>query len=325
MSLPRRTFLRLAASAAALAAPPRIATALDYPARPVHLITGYPPGGPSDILGRLIGAWLSERLGQAFVVESRPGAAGNVATDLVLHGAADGYTLLIVTSANTINATLYDNLNFNFIEDAAPVAGLIRVPQVLEIHPSVPAKTVPEFIAYAKANPGKLNMASAGKGTVQHVAGELFKFMTGVDMLHVPYRGQSPAILDMLSGRDQVMFDTAPASMQYLKAGTLRALAVTTLTRFEAFPDVPVLADFVPGYESSAIYGVAAPKGTPTEIVDKLNREINAALVDPRMKERLTELGGTGLAGTSAVFGKLVVDETDKWAKVIRAANIKAE
>jgi tripartite-type tricarboxylate transporter receptor subunit TctC len=268
---------------------------------------------------------LSERLGQAFVVENRPGAASNLATEIVLHGPADGYTLLLVTSANMINATLYDNLNFNFLGDAAPIAGLIRVPQVLEVNLSVPANTVPEFIAYAKAHPGTLNMASAGSGTVQHVGGELFKFMTGIDMLHVPYRGQAPALLDMLSGRDQVMFDTAPASIQYLKAGKLRALAVTTAERIDALPDVPVLADFVPGYESSAIYGVAAAKGTPSEIVNLLNREINATMTEPQTNARLTELGGTVIAGAPADFAKLIADETQKWAKVIKFAGIKPE
>jgi tripartite-type tricarboxylate transporter receptor subunit TctC len=325
VKLPRRRFLSLAAGAAALPNLPGIAAALDYPSRPVRLVTGFSAGGPSDILARLIGPWLSQRLGQTFVVENRPGAASNVATETALRGAADGYTLLILTPANTINATLYDKLNFNFVADAAPVAGLIRVPQVLEVHPSVPVQTVPEFIAYAKAHPGRLNMASAGSGTVQHVAGELFKFMTGVDMLHVPYRGQSSAILDMLSGRDQVMFDTAPNSLQYLKAGALRALAVTTATRFEGLPDAPVVADFVPGYESSAIYGVVSPKGTPSEIVATLNSEINAALDDPLMKERLTELGGTVLTGTPSEFGKLIADETEKWNKVIRLANIKPD
>jgi tripartite-type tricarboxylate transporter receptor subunit TctC len=325
MKLPRRNFLHLAAVAAALPILPRVASALDYPTRPVRLISGFPAGGPSDILARLIAPWLSQRLGQAFVVENRPGAASNVATEAVLHGAADGYTLLMVTSANMINATLYDKLNFNFVGDTAPVAGLIRVPQIVEVNPSLPVQTVPELIAYAKAHPGKLNMASAGIGTVQHVAGELFKFMTGVDMLHVPYRGQSPALLDMLSGRDQVMFDTVPASIQYLKAGTLRALAVTTSTRFEALPTVPVVADFVPGYESSAMYGIAARKGTPEEIVQRLNREIAAALADSEMKARLAGLGGTVIGGTPAEFGKLIAEETDKWAKVIKFANIKPE
>jgi tripartite-type tricarboxylate transporter receptor subunit TctC len=325
MKLPRRTFLHLAAGAAALPAVSRFARAQAYPTRPVRLISGFPPGGPSDILARLMGQWLSERLGLPFVVENRPGAASNIATEAVLHGAADGYTLLIVTSANTINATLYDKLNYNFIRDSAPIAGFIRVPQVLEVHPSVPVKTVPEFIAYAKARPGKLNMASAGNGTVQHVAGELFKVMTGVDLLHVPYRGQAPALVDMLGGQDQVMFDTVPASIEYLKAGKLRPLAVTTTTRFDALPDVPVLADFVPGYESSALYGIAAPKSTPAEIVGKLNHEINAAFANPKIKARLIELGGMILAGSPADFGKLVAEETEKWAKVVKFAGLKAD
>jgi tripartite-type tricarboxylate transporter receptor subunit TctC len=323
MKLHRRKFLPLALCSTALLTLPRAASALDYPARPVRLISGFPAGGPSDILARLMAPWLSERLGQSFIVENRPGAASNIATEIVLHGAADGYTLLVVTPANMINATLYPDLNYDFISDATPIAGFIRVPQVLEVHPSLPVETVPEFISYAKAHPGKLNMASAGNGTVQHVAGELFKFITGVDMLHVPYRGQAPALVDMLSGRDQVMFDTVPASLQYLKAGNLRALAVTTSTRFDALPDVPVLADYVPGYESSAVYGVAAPKNTPAEIVNKLNTEINAALTVSRMVARLTELGGTVLAGTPAEFSELVVSETEKWAKVVKFANIK--
>jgi tripartite-type tricarboxylate transporter receptor subunit TctC len=272
-----------------------------------------------------MGQWLSERLHQQFVIESRPGAGGNIATEVVARAPADGYTLLLATSANAINATLYDRLNFNFIRDMAPVAGLVRVPQVIEVHPSIPAKTVPEFITYAKANPGKLNMASAGNGTVQHVAGELFKIMAGVDMQHVPYRGQSQALIDVLAGHAQVMFDTVPASIQYLKNGQLRPLAVTTATRAEAFPDLPTIADYLPGYESSAFYGVAAPRGTPTEIVDTLNREINEALAEPKMKTRLAELGGSVLAGSSADFGRLIADETEKWAKVVRAANIKPD
>jgi len=325
MKLPRRNFLHLAAVAAALPTVSRFAWAQAYPARPVRLISGFPPGGPSDILARLMGQWLSERLGHPFVVENRSGAASNIATETVLHGAADGYTLLIVTSANTINATLYDKLNYNFIRDSAPIAGFIRVPQVLEVHPSVPVKTVPELIAYAKARPGKLNMASAGNGTVQHVAGELFKVMTGVDLLHVPYRGQAPALVDMLGGQDQVMFDTVPASIEYLKAGKLRPLAVTTMTRFDALPDVPVLADFVPGYESSALYGIAAPKSTPAEIVGKLNHDINAAFANPKIKARLIELGGMILAGSPADFGKLVAEETEKWAKVVKFSGAKPD
>jgi tripartite-type tricarboxylate transporter receptor subunit TctC len=291
----------------------------------VRIIVGFSAGGPIDILARLIGQWLSDRLGQPFVIESRPGAGGNIATEAVVRAPADGYTLLGVTSANTINETLYDKLNFNFIRDIAPVAGIIRVPQVIEVHPSVPVTTVPEFIAYAKANPNKLNMASAGNGTVQHVAGELFKVMTGVAMQHVPYRGQAPALVDLLGGQAQVMFDTVPASMQYLRSGKLHPLAVTTATRDEALPELPTVADFVPGYESSALYGIAAPRNTPTEIVDKLNREINAALADPTMKARLADLGGSVLVGSAADFGNLIADETKKWAKVIRAANIRAE
>jgi tripartite-type tricarboxylate transporter receptor subunit TctC len=258
-------------------------------------------------------------------VDNRPGAASNIATEAVLRGPGDGYTLLIVTPANLINATLYEKLNYNFVRDTAPIAGFVRVPQVLEIHPSVPVKTVPEFISYAKARPGKLNMASAGNGTVQHVAGELFKVMTGIDMLHVPYRGQTPALIDMLGGQDQVMFDTVPASLEYLKAGKLRPLAVTTATRFEALPEVPVLADFVPGYESSAVYGIAAPKRTPPEIVDKLNKEINAALSDPGINARLAELGGLVLPGTPAGFGELVAEETEKWGKVVKISGAKPD
>jgi tripartite-type tricarboxylate transporter receptor subunit TctC len=322
----RREFLMLLGGAAvALPVFPPVARTQTYPARPVRLISGFPPGGPSDILARLMGQWLSERLGQPFVVENRPGAASNIATDAVLHGPADGYTLLIVTSANTINATLYDRLNYNFIRDSAPIAGFIRVPQVLEVHPSIPVKTVPEFIAYAKAHPGKLNMASAGNGTVQHVAGELFKVMTGIDLLHVPYRGQAPALVDMLAGQDQVMFDTVSASIEYLKSGKLRPLAVTTATRFDALPDVPVLADFVPGYESSALYGIAAPKGTAAEIVGKLNQEINAALADPKIKARLIELGGMRLPGSPADFGNLITEETEKWAKVVKLSGAKPD
>jgi tripartite-type tricarboxylate transporter receptor subunit TctC len=326
MTLARRRFLHLTAGIAALPLATRAARADTYPSRPVHIISGFPPGGPADILGRLIGQWLSERLGQAFVVENRPGAGSNTATELVARGAADGYTLLVMTSANTINATLYDKLNYNFIRDMAPVAGFIRVPQVLEVHPSVPVNSVPEFIAYAKANPGKLSMGSAGIGTVQHVAGELFNYMTGVKIVHVPYRGQAPALLDLMAGQIQVMFDSAPASLQVIKAGKLKPLAVTTATRFDGLPDLPVLADFVPGYESSAIYGLVAPKATPADVVDRLNREINAGLADPKLKGRLTtDLGGAVLSLSPAEFGKFIADETDKWAKVIKAAGIKAE
>jgi len=321
----RRRFLQLLAAGAALPATTRLAHAQAYPARPVRMIIGFAPGGPADILGRLIGQWLSERLGQQFVIESRPGAGSNIATEAVARSPADGYTLLVVTSANTINASLYDKLNYNFIRDMAPVSGIIRVPQVIEVHPSVPATTVPEFIAYAKANPGKINMASAGNGTVQHVAGELFKAMTGVDMQHVPYRGQAPALVDVLAGQAQVMFDTLPAAIEYLRAGKLRPLAVTTATRAPALPELPTVADTVPGYESSALYGIAAPAATPAEIVDRLNREINAALADPAMKARLTDLGGAVLAGSAADFAKVIADETEKWGRVVKLSGAKAD
>jgi len=318
----RRRFFPLAAGAAALPFAARLARADTWPSRPVHIVSGFPPGGPADILGRLIGQWLSERLGRAFVVENRPGAGSNTATELIARGAADGYTLLVMTSANTINATLYDKLNYNFIRDMAPVAGFIRVPQVVEVHPSLPVNSVPELIAYAKANPGKLSMGSAGIGTVQHVAGELFKYMTGTDIVHVPYRGQAPALLDLLAGQIQLMFDSAPASMQVIKAGKLRPLAVTTATRFDQLPDLPPVADFVPGYESSAFYGLAAPRQTPPDVVDKLNREINAGLADPKIKARLTDLGGEPLILSTTEFAKLIADETEKWGKVIRDAHI---
>ena len=321
----RRQFLHLAAGAAALPAVSRIARAQTYPTRPVRIIVGFPPGGAADIAARLMGQWLSERLGQPFVIENRPGAGSNIATEAVVRAPADGYTLLLVSTSNAINATLYDKLNFNFIRDIAPVAGIIRVPHVMEVNPSVPAKTVPEFIAYAKANPGKINMASAGIGAAPHVSGELFKMMTGVDMVHVPYRGAAPALTDLLGGQVQVMFDTMPSSIEYIRAGKLRALAVTTATRSEALPDIPTVGDFVPGYEASAWYGVGAPKNTPAEIVDKLNKEINAGLADPKMKARLADLGGTVLAGSPADFGKLIADETEKWAKVVKFAGIKPE
>jgi tripartite-type tricarboxylate transporter receptor subunit TctC len=324
MMISRRRTLHLAAGAAAFAALPRHAGAQAYPSRPVRIIIGFPPGGPADILARLLGQWLSERLGQPFVVESRPGAGSNIATEAVVRSPADGHTLLLVTTANTINATLYEKLNFEFLRDMAPVAGIMRVPQVIEVHPSVPITSVPEFIAYAKANPGKLNMASAGSGTVQHVGGELFKAMAGVDLVHVPYRGQAPALLDLLGGQAQVMFDSVPAALEYIRAGKLRALAVTTLRRADALPELPTVAEFVPGYESSAFYGLAAPRNTPAEIVDKLNREINAAFADPTIKARLTDLGGAVLAGPPSAFGKLLADETEKWGKVVRLSGAKA-
>ena len=325
MKLPRRQFLQLAGAAAAAPALPQLASALDYPTRPVRWIVGFPPGGGNDLFARLIGQWLSERLGQPFVIENRPGAGTNIATEAVVRATADGYTLLLVGLPNAINASLYDKLNFNFIRDIAPVAGIVRVSVVMVVHPSVPAKTFPEFIAYAKANPGKLNMASNGNGSAPHLAGELFKVMTGVNMLHVPYRGTSPALIDLLGGQVQVMFASMPATIQYIRSGKLRALAVTTKTRSEVLPDIPTVGDFVPGYEASNWYGVGAPKNTPAEVIDKLNGEVDAALADPKMKARFADLGVTVLAGSPEDFGKLIADETEKWAKVIRAANIKVE
>ena len=325
MHFPRREFLRLVAGAAALPVVSRIARAQTYPTRPVRIVVGFPPGGPGDILARLTGQWLSERLGHPFIIENRPGAGGNVATQAVVNASPDGYTLLLVNAANAINATLYEKLKYDFIRDIAPVAGIMRVPLVLEVNPSLPVKTVPELIAYAKANPAKLNMASAGNGTPQHVSGELFKMMAGVNMTHVPYRGSAPALADLLGGQVQVMFDTMPASIEYLRAGKLRPLAVTTATRSESLPDIPTVADFVLGYESSAFYGVAAPTNTPAEIIDKLNKEINAALADPRTNARLVALGGTPFTGSPAEFGKLIADETEKWAKVVKFAGIKPD
>jgi tripartite-type tricarboxylate transporter receptor subunit TctC len=326
MKLPhRRHVLHLAAGAAALPALSRVAWAQTYPARPVRWIVGYPPAGATDIAARLIGQWLSDRLGQPFVIENRPGASGNIGTEAVVNAPPDGYTLLLVNAGNAINATLYEKLKYNLTRDIAPVAGIIRVPLVMQVNPSVPVKTVPEFIAYAKANPAKLNMASAGNGTPQHVSGELFKMMAGVNMTHVPYRGSAPALTDLLGGQVQVVFDTTLASIEYIRAGRLRPLAVTTATRLEALPEIPTVSDFLPGYEASGWYGVGAPKNTPTEIVDKLNKEINAALANPKMKAQLADLGGIVLALSPAEFGKLIADETEKRGKVIRAANIKAE
>jgi tripartite-type tricarboxylate transporter receptor subunit TctC len=302
-----------------------MATAQTYPTRPVRFIIGYPPGGSADITARLLGQWLSERLGQPFVIESRPGASTNIATEAVVRVPPDGYTLLLVAPANAINATLYEKLNFNFIHDIAPVAGIIRFPNVMVVNPSVPAKTVPEFIAYAKANPGRLNMASSGNGSTIHVSGELFKMMTGVNMIHVPYRGGAPALTDMISGQVQVMFDNVPTSIEFIRAGKLRALAVTTATRSEVLPDLPTVADFVPGYEASAWYGVGVPKGTPDDIIEKLNKEINATLAEPKAKARLADLGASLLAGSPADFGKLVADETEKWGKVVKFSGAKPD
>ena len=325
MKLPRRTFLHLAAGAAALPAVSRIARAQTYPTRPVRIIAGYPPGGGSDILARLMGQWLSERLNQAFIVENRPGAGGNIATETVVRADADGYTLLLVTSANAVNATLFEKLNFNFIRDIAPVASIIVLPFVMEVNPSLPAKTVPEFIASAKANPGRISMAAPGIGTTSHMSGELFKLMTGVNMVHVPYRGDAPALTDLISGQVQVMFGNTVSSIEHIKAGRLRALAVTTATPSDALPDVPTVGEFVQGYEASGWYGIGAPKNTPAEIVEKLNKEINAGLAAPKMKARLADLGGTGLPGSPVEFEKLIADDTEKWAKVIKFGRIKPE
>ena len=325
MSLPRRRFLQLTVGAAALPLVCRIAAAQAYPTRPVRIIVGFASGGNLDIIARLLGQWLSERFGHPFVVENRPGGGGNIGTEAVVRAPPDGYTLLLVGTPNMINATLYEKLNFNFIRDIAPVASIDRVPLVMIVNPAFPANSVPEFIASAKANPRKVNMASAGIGTGQHVAGELFKMMAGVDMTHVPYRSAGPALADLIGGQVQVMFDGLPASIEHIRAGRLRALAVTTATRLEVLPDIPTVGDFVPGYEASGVHGIGAPKNTPAEIVDKLNKEINAALADPKMKARLADLGVAALPGSPAVFGKLIAEETDKWAKVIRFAGLKAE
>jgi tripartite-type tricarboxylate transporter receptor subunit TctC len=325
MKLPRRNFLHLAAGAAALSAVSRFASAQTYPSRPVRLLVGFAAGGGVDIVARLIGQWLSERLGQQFIIENRPGAGTNIATEAVVRAPADGYTLLLVNVANAVNATLYDNLIFNFIRDVAPVAGIMVVPNVMVVHPSVPAKTVPEFIAYAKANLGKINMGSGGIGGPSHVAGELFKMMAGVDLVHVPYRGVAPALTDLIGGQVQVIFSTMTGSIEYIRTGKLRALAVTTAMRAEALPDIPTVGEFVPGYEASAWYGLGAPKNTPAEIVAKLNKEINAGLADPKLRARLADLGGTVLAGSPADFSKLIAEEIDKWAKVIKSAGIKPE
>jgi tripartite-type tricarboxylate transporter receptor subunit TctC len=325
MILPRRKFLHLAAAAAALPAASQLAQAQSYPARPVRLTVQTPAGGSPDIIARVISQWLSERLGQQFVVDNRPGASGNIGTEAVVRAPADGYSLLLSMSANAINATLFDNLRFNFVRDTAPVALIGRIPLVMEVHPSVPAKTVPEFITYAKANPGKINMASAGNATPLHVAGELFQMMAGVRLVHVPYRGEAVAMPDLLTGQVHVMFGVVPSSLGYIREGKLRALGVTTANRLEVLPNVPAMEEFLPGYEASGWYGIAAPKATPPEIVEKLNREINAAFADPKMKERLADLGCLVSAGSPADFEKFIAGETEKWAKVIRTAGLKAE
>jgi tripartite-type tricarboxylate transporter receptor subunit TctC len=324
MKLQRRKFLQLVAGAAALPVLPRIARAQAYPARPVRLIAPFPPGGSIDLTARLMGQWLTERLGQQVVIENRGGAAGNIGSEAALNSAPDGYTLLLCSVANAISATLYDKLNYNFRE-VAPVAGISRAPNVMVLHPSVPANTVTEFITYAKANPGRINMASSGTGTSIHMSGELFKLMTGITMQHVPYRGSAPMLTDLLAGQVQIAFDNLQPSIPHIKAGTLRALAVTTATRSDALPDLPTIGDFVAGYEASTWNGICAPKNTPAEIVDRLNREINAGLADARLRARLAEMGAWTLPGSPADCGKLIADEIEKWGKVIRTGNIKAE
>ena len=326
MKLPhRRQFLHLAAGAAACPAVSRIARAQTYPSRPVRFVVGFAPAGGNDIVARLIGQWLSQRLGQTFIIENRPGAATNIATEAVVNAPPDGYTLLLAGTPNATNATLYGSLRFNFIRDITPVAGIAGGPLVLVVNPSVPATTVPEFVAYAKANPGKINMASSGIGGGSHLAGELFKMMTGVNLIHVPYRGNGPALTDLLGGQVDVLFPTLASSIEYIRTGKLRGLAVTAAMRSEALPDLPTVGESVRGYEMSVWYGAGVPKGTPAEVIDKLNREINAGLADPKMKAQFADLGNTPLTFSPAGFGKFIAEETDKWAKVIRAANIKVE
>jgi tripartite-type tricarboxylate transporter receptor subunit TctC len=327
MKLPRRQFLQLAAGATVLPAVSRSAKAQAYPARNVRLIIGYPPGGSADITARLTAQWLSERLGQPVIVENRPGAATNLATEAVVRAPADGYTLLLVAPANAINATLYekDKLSFNFLQDIVPVAGIIRFPNVVVVNPSLPIKTIPELIAYAKANPGKLNMASSGNGSTIHMSGELFKMLTGINMVHVPYRGGAPALTDLIAGQVHVMFDNVPTSAEHVKAGKLRGLAVTSAARSDVLPDLPMVADFLPGYEASAWYGLGVPKGTPADIVDKVNKAMNAILADAKAQARFAELGASLLPGSPADWGKLLADETEKWGKVVKFAGVKPD
>ena len=325
MKFSRRRFLHLAGSAVALPTFVSGASAQGYPARPVRLVIGYTPGGSADLTARLMGQWLSERLGQSFVIENRPGGGTNIATEAVVRAAPDGYTLLLVAPANAINATLYDKLNFDFLRDTEPVAGIIRFPNVVVVHPSLPVNSIPELIANAKANPGKLNMASSGNGSTIHMSGELFKMLTGINMVHVPYRGGAPALTDLLAGQVQVMFDNIPTCAEHVKSGKLRGLAVTSATRSEVLPDLPVVADFLPGYEASAWYGVAAPKGTPPEIIERLNKAINEILADPKAKTRFAELGAFLLPGSALDFGKLLANETDKWGKVVKFAGAKID
>jgi tripartite-type tricarboxylate transporter receptor subunit TctC len=325
MKLQRRQFLQLAAGAAALPVTSGIASAQTYPARPVRLVIGYTPGGSADLTARLMGQWLSEKLGQSFVIENRPGGGTNIATEAVVRAAPDGYTLLLVAPANAINATLYEKLNFDFLRDTEPVAGIIRFPNVVVVNPSLPIHSIPELIAYAKANPGKLNMASSGNGSTIHMSGELFKMLTGINMVHVPYRGGAPALTDLIAGQVQVMFDNIPTCAEHVKSGKLRGLAVTSATRSEVLPDLPVVADFLPGYEASAWYGIGAPKGTPPEIIERLNKAVNEILADPKAKARFAELGAFLLPGSALDFGKLLANETDKWGKVVKFAGAKVD
>jgi tripartite-type tricarboxylate transporter receptor subunit TctC len=326
MKLARRKFLHLSAGTVALPALSRVATAQAYPTRPVRLIVGFGPGGAADIVARLIGQWLSERLGRPFIIEDRPGAASNLATEAVVNSPPDGYTLLMISTPQAINATLYEHLNFNFVRDVAPIASIWRGgPAVMEVNPSFPAKTVPEFIAYAKANAGRINMASAGIGSVNHIYGELFKLMAGVNMVHVPYRGTGPALTDLMGGQVQVIFDSVASSIAYINTGKLRPLAITSASRMALLPDIPTVAEFVPGYEATDWLGVGAPRNTPPEIIDKLNKEINAGLADPKLKARIEDLGYTPFASSSRDFGRVIADDAEKWGKVIRAANIKVE
>jgi tripartite-type tricarboxylate transporter receptor subunit TctC len=323
MKLPRRRFLHLAAGAAAVPAASRFAWAQAYPSRPVRWIVGFTPAGGNDIVARLMGQWLSDRLGQPFVIENRPGAGTNIATEMVVNSPPDGYTLLLANLANAINATLYEKLNFNFIHDITPVAGISQAPLIMVVNSSVPAKTVSEFIAYAKANPGRINMGSAGIGSAGHLAGELFKMMAAVSLVHVPYRGNAPALTDLIAGQVEVLFPSAASSLEYVKTGKMRGLAVTGAVRLETLPDVPTVGDTIPGYEASSLYGIGAPRNMAVEIVDKLNKEVNAALADPKMRARLADLGSTPLPGSPAQFGKLIAEETEKWGKVIKFAGIK--
>jgi tripartite-type tricarboxylate transporter receptor subunit TctC len=325
MKLSRRRVLRLAGAAVALPAVSRIANAQSYPSRPIRIVIGYTPAGSADITSRLMGQWMSERLGQTVIVENRPGAATNLATESVIRAPADGYTLLLVAPANAINATLFDKLNHNFLRDIAPVAGINRFANVMEVNPSVPVKTVPEFIAYAKANPGKLSMASSGAGSTIHMSGELFKMMTGVQMTHVPYRGSAPALTDMISGQVHVMFDNIPTSIQHIRAGKLRPIAVTSTTRSDLLPEIPTVAEYLPGYEASAWYGLGVPRGTPPDIIEKLNKTVNAILSDPAVKVKFAEMGATLIMNSPAQFGKYVADETEKWGKVVKFAGVKPD